>query len=183
MIVQPVNLSSLEGIVMIFGDNINTDLIMPSQYLDNPDPHYFSQFVMSGIDPNFTQKIAQIKAELNLPVILVAGKNVGSGSSREQAPAGLKHAGVLCVLAESFNTIFFRNAINIGLPVAVVPNIAKLVGNNHHLRVNLTEGLLNVISPSKNEISIPLLESFLLKRLDSGGLIPELKKYVNELKP
>jgi len=176
------SLLSLEGISKVFGDNINTDLIMPSQYLDNPDPNYFSQFVMSGVNPNFTQEIKNIQTEYNLPVILVAGKNFGSGSSREQAPDGLKHAGIICVLAESFNTIFFRNSINIGLPITTIPNITKLVNNNYHLRLNLKEGHLEIFKPRILKIEFSPLEPFLLRRLEHGGLLPELKKFIKSNK-
>jgi len=177
-----ISLSKLEGIVKVFGGNINTDLIMPSQYLDNPDPEYYSQFVMSGLNPNFVQEIKKLRDEHNLPAIIVAGKNFGSGSSREQAPSGLKHAGVICVLAESFNTIFFRNAINIGLPVAIVSNISKQVKEHFHLRLNLEKGSLDILQPEMSQISFDPLESFLLRRLANGGLLPELKKYVGETK-
>lgn len=172
------SLHSLAGITKVFGDNINTDLIMPSQYLDNPDPNYFAQFVMSGINPNFVKEIKDSRNEYDLPVILVAGKNFGSGSSREQAPQGLKHAGISVVIAESFNTIFFRNAINIGLPISTVPNVTKLVKDNFHLRLNLNKGLLEILKPIESIKEFSPLESFLLRRLESGGLLPELKKFV-----
>ena len=176
------SLLSLEGIIKVFGDNINTDLIMPSQYLDNPDPNYFAQFVMSGVNPNFFQDVKMIQTEYNLPVILVAGKNFGSGSSREQAPQGLKHAGIACVLAESFNTIFFRNAINIGLPIATIPNITEIVKENYTLRVNLKEGYIDILKPRGSKIEFSPLEPFLLRRLEHGGLLPELKKIVKSAK-
>lgn len=182
MTVSKNSLLSLEGIAKIFGDNINTDLIMPSQYLDNPDPNYYSQFVMSGISPNFIQDVKNIQTEYKLPVILVAGKNFGSGSSREQAPDGLKHAGIICVLAESYNTIFFRNAINIGLPVATIPSITKMVSDDSHLRINLKKGHLEIIKPNSSKINFTPLEPFLLRRLEYGGLLPELRKFIKSAK-
>ena len=173
---------SFEGMTIVFGDNINKDLIMPSQYLDNPDPKYYAQYVMSGVNPNFIQEVNKVQNEYNLPVILVAGKNFGSGSSREQAPQGLKHAGIACVLAESFNTIFFRNAINIGLPIATIPNITEIVKENFSLRVNLKEGYLDILKPKVLKIEFSPLEPFLLQRLEHGGLLPELRKIVKSAK-
>jgi 3-isopropylmalate/(R)-2-methylmalate dehydratase small subunit len=175
-----LSLHSLAGITRVFGDNINTDLIMPSQYLDNPDPNYFAQFVMSGINPNFIKEIRDIRNKFELPVILVAGKNFGSGSSREQAPQGLKHAGISAVIAESFNTIFFRNAVNIGLPIAIIPNIINQVKDNFHLELNLKKGVLQILNPKASKIEFHPLELFLLQRLEHGGLLPELKDFVKK---
>lgn len=176
------SLLSFEGMAIVFGDNINTDLIMPSQYLDNPDPAYFAQYVMSGVNPNFIQEVKNVQNEHKLPVILVAGKNFGSGSSREQAPQGLKHAGIACVIAESFNTIFFRNAINIGLPIATIPNITEIIKENFTLRVNLKEGYLDILKPKLLKVEFSPLEPFLLRRLEHGGLLPELKRIVKSAK-
>jgi 3-isopropylmalate/(R)-2-methylmalate dehydratase small subunit len=177
-----LSLHSLTGITKVFGDNINTDLIMPSQYLDNPDPNYFSKFVMSGINPNFVKEIKDVRNEYDLSIILVAGKNFGSGSSREQAPQGLKHAGISVVLAESFNTILLRNAVNIGLPIAIIPNILNQVKDNFHLELNLKKGVLQILKPMALKIAFPPLEPFLLRRLEHGGLLPELKNFV-KMKP
>jgi 3-isopropylmalate dehydratase small subunit len=98
------------GRALIFGNNINTDIIIPSKYLTSLDPDELAKHAMEGLDPNFAEKAKS-------GVIIVAGKNFGCGSSREQAPIALKHAGVKCILAESFARIFYRNAINIGLPL------------------------------------------------------------------
>ncbi len=167
---------SITGIIITCGDNINTDLIMPSQYLDNPNPSYFSQFVMSGQDPEFVNKIQKIHGQFELPAILVAGTNFGSGSSREQAPAGLKYIGIAAIVAESFGSIFFRNAINVGLPVITVPNITKMVKNGISVKINLRKGFLDILEQNSKKIHFKPLEPFLLRRLESGGLIPELKQ-------
>jgi 3-isopropylmalate/(R)-2-methylmalate dehydratase small subunit len=172
------SLDYIEGIVVKFGDNINTDLIMPSQYLDNPDPNYYSKFVMSGLDKTFYKKAQDIKMEKKQSVILVAGINFGSGSSREQAAGGLKHAGIAAVLAESFNTIFFRNAINVGLPIAEIPTITELVKDDYHLTINFVSGNLKINKPHSAETTFPPLERFLLKRLEKGGLLSELKDFI-----
>src|SRR3972149_7990125 len=99
-----------------FGDDVNTDVILPGKYLPLIDPKELGQHAMEGLDPVFTTKAKD-------GVILVAGKNFGCGSSREQAPIALKYAGVKCVIAKSFARIFYRNAINIGLPVPECGNI------------------------------------------------------------
>ncbi len=103
-------LNKISGRVWKFGDNIDTDVIIPGKYLRTTDMSMFAAHVMEGIDPGFSQKVK--KGD-----IIVAGENFGCGSSREQAPLALKHAGIACIVAESFARIFFRNAINVGLPI------------------------------------------------------------------
>src|SRR3990170_4632866 len=100
----------ISGIVWKFGDNIDTDVIIPGKYLRTTDMSVFASHVMEGIDPQFSQKVQQGD-------VIVAGENFGCGSSREQAPLALKHAGIACIVAGSFARIFFRNAINVGLPI------------------------------------------------------------------
>ena len=104
------NLNKITGKVWKFGDNIDTDVIIPGKYLRNTDVSIFAAHAMEGIDPQFSKKVQ--KGD-----VIVAGENFGGGSSREQAPLALKYAGVACVVAASFARIFFRNAINVGLPI------------------------------------------------------------------
>ncbi len=104
------NIDIITGRVWKFGDNIDTDVIIPGKYLRTTDMSVFASHVMEGIDASFSRKVK--KGD-----IIVAGKNFGCGSSREQAPLALKHAGVACIVAESFARIFFRNAINVGLQI------------------------------------------------------------------
>ena len=177
--IKTSTLDNIEGIVIKFGDDINTDLIMPSQYLDDPDPDYYSKFVMSGITKEFVETVERTSTNKGLPIILVAGKNFGSGSSREQAANGLKHIGIGAVLAESFNVIFFRNAINIGLPIAEIPKITALVKDDYHVVINLVKGRLKILKPYSTEINFTPLKPFLLERLEQGGLLPELKEFIN----
>ncbi|MCY3410940.1 MAG: 3-isopropylmalate dehydratase [Candidatus Heimdallarchaeota archaeon] len=162
----------MEGRVMIFGHHINTDIIIPSQYLEYKDPEKYSKFVMSGIDSACYDQIQTLG-----DVIFVAGTDFGSGSSREQAPEAIKHAGVKLVIAESFASIFYRNAINVGLPIIEAPEILNRVKQNDILNINLYSGL--IINQSQQiEIKVKALESFLLNKLEKGGLIPELQEYV-----
>ena len=174
------SVNEITGVVIKYGDNINTDFIIPSQYLDNPDPDYYSKHIMEGIDQKFGEKVKLIMKKFNLSPIIVGGKNFGSGSSREQATQGIKHSGVKAVLAESFNATFFRNAINVGLPIASVPNISKTLQNDYHIKINLQNGILDIIQPEGEQIKFPPLEKFLLERLHHGGLLPELKKYIEK---
>jgi len=121
----------ISGKAIKYGDNVNTDVIIPAKYLVlTLDPTELAKHAMEGLDPMFFKK-AQGGA------IIVAGKNFGCGSSREEAPLALKHAGVKCVLAESFARIFYRNAINLGVPVLECPGISGKVEDGDELMVNL----------------------------------------------
>ena len=110
------------GTAMKFGDNVDTDVILPGKYLVLIDPRELAKHAMEGLDSTFPEKAKK-------RVIVVGGKNFGCGSSREQAPLALKYAGVKCVLADSFARIFFRNAINIGLPVIEYNGISAAISN------------------------------------------------------
>ena len=110
----------VSGKVIKFGDNVDTDVILPGKYLVLMDPKDLAEHAMAGLDQTFPEKAQR-------GVIVVGGKNFGCGSSREQAPLALKYAGVQCVVAEFFARIFFRNAINIGLPVIECKGISAAV--------------------------------------------------------
>ncbi len=156
------------GPAMKFGDNVDTDLILPGKYLILVNPKELAQHAMEGVDPAFPEKAKE-------GVIIVAGKNFGCGSSREQAPLALKHAGVSCVLAESFARIFFRNAINIGLPVSECETISTYVENGDELFVNLETGEIHNLSKDQI-VKAPKLPSFVLEILSDGGLIKNLQR-------
>jgi 3-isopropylmalate/(R)-2-methylmalate dehydratase small subunit len=160
----------VSGKAIKYGDNINTDVIIPSKYLTSLDPNELAKHAMEGIDPDFPRKAAD-------GVIIVAGKNFGCGSSREQAPIALKYAGVKCIVAESFARIFYRNAINIGLPVIEAPGISGLVKDGDILTVILDEGkILN--ETSGNVIMASKLPDFILEIIRDGGLIEHLIKVI-----
>ncbi len=123
----------IEGPVIKVGDNIDTDVIIPARYLVYTDPSILAKHAMEPLIPNFFEKASK-------GVVLVAGRGFGMGSSREQAAIALKAAGVRAVLAESFARIFYRNAINNGLPVLVVPGVSKEVNDGDFVRVNVSTG-------------------------------------------
>ncbi len=160
----------VSGKAVVFGDNVNTDIIIPGKYLTTLDPTELAKHAMEGLDPDFAEKAEE-------GVIIVAGRNFGCGSSREQAPIALKHAGVRCVLAESFARIFYRNAINIGLPVLESPGISEQVEEGDVLGVDLEEG--KVANETKNNLADALkLPDFILEILKDGGLIEHLRKKI-----
>lgn len=156
--------NSIIGKVWKFGDSIDTDLIIPGKYLRTREMKIFAAHAMEGIDPEFAKKVKPGD-------IIVAGTNFGYGSSREQAPLALKHAGVACIIAKSFARIFFRNAINIGLPLLE----ADIECNEGDIiRVDLLKG--EVIVPEKGIFNGNKLPDFLLEILTDGGLVAHRKK-------
>lgn len=156
----------VEGPVIKVGDNIDTDVIIPAKYLVYTDPAILGQHAMEPIDPDFHKKAS-------VGVILVAGRAFGMGSSREQAAIALKAAGVKAVLAESFARIFYRNAINNGLPVLVVPGISRLVKDGDYIRVTVDTG--EVVVNNSTVIKARPITGVALEILMSGGLLNYLK--------
>jgi 3-isopropylmalate/(R)-2-methylmalate dehydratase small subunit len=158
----------ITGKAVRFGDNVDTDVILPGKYMTLTDPVELAKHAMEGLDPSFTRKICS-------EAIIVAGRNFGCGSSREQAPLALKHAGVRCVLAESFARIFYRNSINIGLPVLECHGISSKVEEGDELAVDLQKGLVE--NQLKNStLHATQLPAFILEILNDGGLIENLRK-------
>ncbi|MEM3357002.1 MAG: 3-isopropylmalate dehydratase small subunit [Candidatus Bathyarchaeia archaeon] len=156
------------GKVVKFGDNIDTDVILPSKYMVLTDPKELAQHAMEGLNPDFARKAKD-------GVILVAGKNFGCGSSREQAPLALKYAGVKCVLAESFARIFYRNAINIGLPVVECSGISRKAEEGDQLTVDLKFGIVENQSKGTT-VHVAQIPPFMLEILSDGGLVENLRK-------
>ncbi|HIP16774.1 MAG TPA: 3-isopropylmalate dehydratase small subunit [Methanothermococcus okinawensis] len=160
----------IEGKTWVFGDNIDTDAILPARYLIYTTEEELAKYAMTGVDPEFPSKA-------NRGDIIVGGKNFGSGSSREHAPMGLKGLGISLVIAESFARIFYRNAINIGLPLLECKDITKHVKEGDILRVDLNEGIIKNITTGK-ELKGQKLPNFMMDILNEGGLMPYLKKKV-----
>ena len=160
------------GKAVKFGDNVDTDVILPGKYLVLIDPKELAKHAMEGLDPTFPEKAKK-------GVIMVGGKNFGCGSSREQAPLALKYAGVKCVLAESFARIFFRNAINIGLPVSECKGISAAVDNGDELTVDFEAGKIQNLS-KKESLQVSKLPPFILEILSDGGLIENLRRRLNK---
>jgi len=157
---------TIKGKVWKFKDNIDTDVIIPARYLNTSDPKELALHCMEDYNPEFIKK-------LNKGDIIVAGENFGCGSSREHAPIAIKEAGVSCVIAKSFARIFFRNAINIGLPIFESSEIADECNQGDILEIETKAGIIkNVIN---NKIyKIKPLPDFIQNIISLGGL----KEYV-----
>ena len=148
----------LKGKAWKYGDNVDTDVIIPGKYLRTADFKTFGDHAMEGIDPGFKPVQGDI---------IVAGNNFGCGSSREQAPLALKYAGISCVVAKSFARIFFRNAINVGLPI-VEADVYEAVQKGDIIEVDLDNG---VVLAGGKEYTSTKLPDFLQEILNSGGLV------------
>jgi 3-isopropylmalate/(R)-2-methylmalate dehydratase small subunit len=162
----------VKGKVIKFGNNIDTDVILPGKWLSLIDPVELAKHALEGLDASFPQKAKK-------GVVVVGGKNFGCGSSREQAPLALKYAGVQCVLAESFARIFFRNSINIGLPVIECKGISAAVNNDDEVAVDLEAGKITNLTTNQNLQGIQL-PPFIMEILLDGGLIENLRKRLNK---
>ncbi|MEE8232493.1 MAG: 3-isopropylmalate dehydratase small subunit [Thermoplasmata archaeon] len=158
--------AQLRGRVWKFGDNITTDHIIAVKYLGTTDPQVFADHVMETVDPDFPNKAKPGD-------MIVAGRNFGSGSSREQAPLGLKTLGIVAILAESFARIFYRNSINIGLPVVECQGIFEAAEEGEVLELDLAGGVVRL--PSGQEKATSPFPTRVLEILTAGGLIPKLK--------
>ena len=158
----------VSGTVIKFGNNVDTDVILPGKYLVLMSPMDLAKHALEGIDPEFPEKAKK-------GVIVVGGKNFGCGSSREQAPLALKYSGVKCVVAESFARIFFRNSINIGLPVVECAGISGAVEMGDELLVDFDKGEVRNLTKGKTLMGIKL-PAFILEILSDGGLIENLQK-------
>jgi len=160
----------IEGKVFKVGNDIDTDQIYPGRYLYLTLPDEIAAHAMEDLVPDFYQQIAGENW------ILAAGKNFGCGSSREHAPRSLLHAGIKAIVAESFARIFYRNAINIGLPVVKCSDIIKKIKHANSIKINLQDGFITLTHPER-EISFEKYPRQLIKILKSGGLISYMKKY------
>ncbi|TRO50432.1 3-isopropylmalate dehydratase small subunit [Candidatus Bathyarchaeota archaeon] len=156
------------GPAIKFGKNIDTDVILPGKYLVLVDPYDLAKHALEGLDPDFPEKAKK-------GVIIVGDKNFGCGSSREQAPLALKYSGVKCVIAETFARIFFRNAINIGLPVIECKGISASVDDGDELTVDFEAGTVQNLSKGKS-FQVAKLPPFILEILSDGGLIENLRR-------
>lgn len=157
------------GRAWIFGDNLNTDQIIPGRYNITIDPRELAKHVFCEIRPEFAENVRPGD-------IIVGGLNFGCGSSREHAPIAIKGAGVKCVAAISFGRIFFRNAINIGLPILEVPEITTQIHQGDEVDVDLHKGLIFNLTTGETLIARPL-PKFVLQIAESGGIINFLKTH------
>lgn len=162
-------MEKIEGKVWKFGDNVDTDVIIPGRYLRTFSLDDLAAHVMEGVDPNFAKNVQNGD-------IIVSDWNFGCGSSREQAPVALKHAGVSAIVAKSFARIFYRNAINIGLPVIVADVDAK---NGDILKISLEEGIIENLTTNKT-FKIEPFKKFMLDILKNEGLVSHYLKTKNK---
>jgi 3-isopropylmalate/(R)-2-methylmalate dehydratase small subunit len=160
--------SKIKAPAIMFGNNIDTDVILPGKYLILVDPNELGKHALESLDTEFVAKAKD-------GVILVGGRNFGCGSSREQAPLALKYSGVKCVIADSFARIFFRNAINIGLPVLECKGIRDAVKTGHILAVDFEAGKIENTS-NGIKFQVDKLPPFILEILADGGLIENLRR-------
>lgn len=157
-----------KGRVWKFGDDVNTDEIIPARYLNITDPVKLAKHVMEDADPTFASKI-------NPGDIILAGKNFGCGSSREHAPVAIKEAKISCVIASSFARIFFRNAFNMGLLIFESPESALGIDDGEIVEVDADEGRIkNLITGA--EFKVASIPPFMKELVKDGGLIAHLKK-------
>ena len=161
-------MENARGNCIKYGDNVDTDVIIPARYLAIQDRSLLAIHAMEDIDKDFHKKMK--KGD-----ILIAGKNFGCGSSREHAPQVLKDSGVSCIIAESFARIFFRNAINIGLAIVESPDAAKEIKEGDEVEVDFSAGRIRDISSGKS-YDMAVFPPFLQDMIDKGGLIA----FVNE---
>jgi 3-isopropylmalate/(R)-2-methylmalate dehydratase small subunit len=160
----------IKGKAWNYGDNINTDFMLPGRYLELTDLNELAKHAMEGIDPAFAKNVR--KGD-----IIVGGKNMGLGSSREHAPLALKYSGVDAVVAESFARIFYRNAFNVGLAAIECPGISKKAKTGDEIEIDTTSGILMV---NGDKLKIKTFPDFMVQLLNEGGLVPYLKNHMKD---
>ncbi len=159
--------NKITGKVWKFGDNVDTDVIIPARYLNTAEPKELAAHCMEDIDPAFAGKVVPGD-------IIVAGRNFGCGSSREHAPVAIKACGVPCVIADSFARIFYRNAINIGLPLIDLGQAVEEIKNGDTIKIDLNKGLVENITSGKT-YNVQPLPGFIQEIAQAGGLIGYVK--------
>jgi 3-isopropylmalate/(R)-2-methylmalate dehydratase small subunit len=153
--------------VIKYGDHVDTDVIIPARYLNTTDPAELGSHCMEDLDAGFHRKTRSAS-------IIVAGRNFGCGSSREHAPLAIKAAGIQCVVAHSFARIFYRNAINVGLPIVECPAASGALGEGDALTVDLDTGELT--GPGGETYQATAFPPFMRELIALGGLVPYIKK-------
>ncbi len=157
-------MSLLRGRAHRYGDNVNTDVIIPARYLTTSDVAELAKHCMEDLDPEFVRRVRPGD-------VIVGGENFGCGSSREHAPLAIKGAGVSCVIAASFARIFFRNCINVGLPALVCPEAVSQIADGDELAVDLEGGWIEDV-PKGGRYRAEPFPDFLRRIIAAGGLMP-----------
>ena len=163
-------MKNAKGTVIKYKDNVDTDVIIPARYLNSSDPKELASHCMEDIDKDFVNNVKPGD-------IIVAGKNFGCGSSREHAPIAIKACGVSCVIAETFARIFYRNSINIGLPIIECPEAAKAIDAGDEVEIDFDSGLIKDITKNTEYKGQPF-PAFMQKIIDCEGLV----NYINSEK-
>lgn len=156
------------GKAIKYGDNVDTDVIIPARYLNTSDPDELAKHCMEDLDKTFAERVSD-------GCIMVAGRNFGCGSSREHAPIAIKASGISCVIADTFARIFYRNSINIGLPIVECPDAAAGIADGDEVCVDLAAGRI-VNKTSGMEFKAVPFPEFMQDIVAAGGLVEYVKK-------
>ena len=157
----------VKGKVFKYGDNVDTDVIIPARYLNTADEYELASHCMEDIDKEFVKNVK--KGD-----IIVANKNFGCGSSREHAPIAIKYSGVSCVIASTFARIFYRNSINIGLPIIECDKAAKAINNGDELEIDFNTGVISNLT-KKEKYQGQAFPPFMQEIINSNGLMNYIK--------
>ncbi|MGN0166213.1 MAG: 3-isopropylmalate dehydratase small subunit [Lachnospiraceae bacterium] len=156
------------GMVHKYGDNVDTDVIIPARYLNTADHKELASHCMEDIDLDFVKKVKSGD-------IMVGGANFGCGSSREHAPIAIKESGISCVIASTFARIFFRNSINIGLPILECPEASEKISDGDELDINFDTGVIVNVTKNESYQAQPFPE-FMKNIMDKGGLLKSIQQ-------
>lgn len=157
-----------KGTVIKYKDNIDTDVIIPARYLNTSDPKELAAHCMEDLDKDFINKVKNGD-------IMVAGKNFGCGSSREHAPIAIKASGISCVIAETFARIFYRNSINIGLPIMECPEAAKDIEDGDEISIDVNTGIITNMTKNKTYQANPF-PPFMQEIIQAEGLVNQIRE-------
>ena len=156
-----------KGFVHKYGDNVDTDVIIPARHLNTSNHKELAAHCMEDIDADFIKNVKQGD-------IMLAGFNFGCGSSREHAPIAIKEAGIDCVIAKTFARIFYRNSINIGLPILECVEASEKIKAGDEVSINFDSGIINNITKNESYQALPFPD-FIKDIMDKGGLLPSIK--------
>ena len=165
---------NFDGKVIKYGDNVDTDVIIPARYLNTIDKKELASHCMEDLDPTFVSRVVPGD-------IMVAGYNFGCGSSREHAPISIRAAGISCVIAASFARIFYRNAINIGFPILECPEAAEKIGAGDEVSVDFETGIITDLTTGET-FKATAFPAFINGIIENGGLLPYIKAKQESLK-
>ena len=162
----------MKGNAIKYGDNVDTDVIIPARYLNNSDPAELAKHCMEDIDASFPTKAKPGD-------IMIGGRNFGCGSSREHAPIAIKAAGISCIIADTFARIFFRNSINIGLPILECAEAAREISDGDLVEVDLATGQISDLTTGKS-YQAESFPAFMQEIIEAEGLINQIRKGIEK---